>query len=94
MCALREQYPDDEVRRSGQSRDGGFAAPLLAALALAALLATAMVPYLAPPAHEHTPSAAPASVAARAWDRAPVMPASALGDQHYEFTRAAWIVSR
>lgn len=93
MCALREQPPEDRSVAEcvpGPRRSG---ARLMAALALAAILATVMVPYLAPTAQVLSERAAAACGAHAAWDLGPVMPACAIGDQHYEFSRAALIVA-
>jgi len=65
----------------------------MALLALGAILATAMVPYLAPSAHVLRQRAAAGRGVPAVWDLAPVMPACAIGDQHYEFSRAALIVA-
>lgn len=67
---------------------------LIVVMVLTVALVTITAPYLAPAAQLLSVCFPTSCDEQAAWDLAPVMPGSALGDQHYEFSRAALIVSK
>ncbi len=64
----------------------------LATLALVATLATVMVPYFGPAARQAAARTIAAVAPCPALDLSPATPACAMGDQYYEWARAAAFV--